>query len=27
METLFDDVFIHIFKENSIAFPEYAEQK
>ena len=27
METLFDDVFIHIFKENSIAFPEYAEQE
>lgn len=26
MEQLFDDVFIHIFKENSIAFPEYAEQ-
>ncbi|RHF50346.1 DUF542 domain-containing protein [Mitsuokella multacida] len=27
MEELFDDVFIHIFKENSIAFPEYAEQQ
>ena len=26
MEQLFDDIFIHIFKENSIAFPEYAEQ-
>ncbi|WP_295714739.1 DUF542 domain-containing protein [uncultured Mitsuokella sp.] len=27
MESLFDDIFIHIFKENSIAFPEYAEQE
>lgn len=27
MEALFDDIFIHIFKENSIAFPEYAEQQ
>ena len=27
MEALFDDIFIHIFKENSIAFPEYAEQE
>lgn len=26
MEQLFDDIFIHIFKENSIAFSEYAEQ-
>ena len=26
MEQLFDDIFIHIFKENSIAFPKYAEQ-
>ena len=26
MGQLFDDVFVHIFKENSIAFPEYAEQ-
>lgn len=26
MEALFEDVFIHIFKENSIVFPEYAEQ-
>ncbi|WP_444318105.1 DUF542 domain-containing protein [Megasphaera sp.] len=26
MGQLFDDIFIHIFKENSIAFPEYAEQ-
>ncbi len=23
----YNDVFIHIFKENSIAFPEYAEQE
>ncbi len=27
LEELFDDIFIHIFKENSIAFPEYAEQE
>lgn len=27
MEALFDDIFIHIFKENSIVFPEYAEQQ
>ena len=27
MEQLFDDIFVHIFKENSIAFPEYAEQE
>lgn len=27
MEALFDDIFTHIFKENSIAFPEYAEQQ
>ena len=26
MEALFEDVFIHIFKEKSIVFPEYAEQ-
>lgn len=26
MEALFNDIFIHIFKENSIAFPEYMEQ-
>ena len=25
MEALFDDIFIHIFKENSILFPEYEE--
>ena len=27
MEALFDDIFIHLFKENSIACPEYAEQQ
>ena len=27
VEALFDDIFIHIFKENSIVFPEYAEQQ
>ena len=26
LEALFDDIFIHIFKENSILFPEYEEQ-
>lgn len=25
MQGLFDDIFVHIFKENSIAFPEYIE--
>lgn len=27
MEALVEDIFMHIFKENSIAFPEYYEQK
>lgn len=26
MENLFEDIFIHIFKENSVAFPEYYEK-
>lgn len=26
MQDLFNDVFVHIFKENSIVFPEYEEQ-
>jgi regulator of cell morphogenesis and NO signaling len=26
MESLFEDIFIHIFKENSILFPEYYEK-
>ena len=26
MQTLFEDLFVHIFKENSIVFPEYEEQ-
>lgn len=27
MEALFNDIFIHIFKENSVLFPEYYEMK
>ena len=27
MEALVEDIFMHIFKENSIAFPEYYEQE
>jgi len=27
LEKLFADIFVHIFKENSITFPEYCEQK
>ena len=26
MEQLFEDIFVHIFKENSVAFPEYYEK-
>lgn len=26
MQALFEDIFVHIFKENSIAFPEYYEK-
>jgi regulator of cell morphogenesis and NO signaling len=27
MKAFTEDVFVHVFKENSITFPEYAEQK